>query len=176
MKNANLVSWTGCGLALMLLAAGCGAPAPAPEVAPKTVADFFPIKVGNQVVRMQVAVLPLEMERGLMDRRDLAPDQGMLFVYRSTQRMAFWMHDTPTPLDIGFFTADGALVEIYPMLPFDEKSIVSRSQDLKFALEMNQNWYRDNGVRPGAKFDLNAVAAALKARDIEPRKLGLGDN
>ena len=160
----------------MLLAAGCGAKAPAPEAAPKTVADYFPIKVGNQVVRMQLAVLPLEMERGLMDRRDLAPDQGMLFVYRSTQRMAFWMHDTPTPLDIGFFTADGALVEIYPMLPYDEKTIASRSQDLKFALEMNQNWYRDNGVKPGAKLDLKALAEALKARDIEPRKLGLGDN
>lgn len=160
----------------LLLAAGCGAKAPAPGVVPKTVADFFVIKVGDQKVRMQLAVLPQEMERGLMERRDLASDEGMLFVYRSPQAMGFWMHDTPTPLDIGFFTADGALAEVYSMLPFDEKTVRARSQELKFALEMNQNWYRDNGVKPGTKLDLKAVAEALKARDIEPRKLGLGND
>ena len=151
--------------------AGCGAKDAAPPAAVKTIADFFPIKVGDQTVRMQLAVLPNEMERGLMERRDLAPDQGMIFVYRSTQQMAFWMHDTPTALDIGYFNAAGELVEIYPMLPYDEKTIASRSRDLKYALEMNLNWYRDNGVKPGAKLDLKALAEALKARDFDPLKL-----
>lgn len=165
----------GCGLAL-LLAAGCGSKAPAPEATPKSVTDYFPIKVGDRTVRMQLAVLAHEMERGLMERTDLGPDDGMIFVYRSTQGMSFWMHDTPTPLDIGFFTADGTLAEIYPMLPYDDKTVSSRSRDLKFALEMNLHWYRDNGVKPGAKLDLQALAAALKARDFEPRALGLRDN
>ncbi len=171
MKNANLVSLACCGLALVLAGAGCGAKDVAPPAAVKTVADFFPIKVGDQTVRMQLAVLPQEQERGLMERRDLAADQGMIFVYGSTQQMTFWMHDTPTALDIGFFNADGELVEIYPMLPYDEKTIASRSHELRFALEMNQNWYRDNGVKPGAKLDLKALAEALKARDFDPRKL-----
>jgi len=160
---------------LVLAVAGCGAKEPAGAAAPKTIADFFAIRVGGQTVRMQLAVLPLEMERGLMDRRDLAPDQGMLFVYRSPQQMNFWMHSTPTPLDIGYFTADGELAEIYPMLPFDERTVASRGRELKFALEMNQGWYRDHGVRPGAKLDLRALADALKARDIDPRKMGLGE-
>jgi len=174
VKNENLVSLACCGLALML-AAGCGAKNAAPPPAVKTVADYFPIKVGSQTVRMQLAVLPDEMMRGLMYRRDLAPDQGMLFVYASTQQLSFWMRNTPTALDIGFFNAAGELVEIYPMLPFDEKKISSRSRELKFALEMNLNWYRDNGVRPGAKLDLKAVAEALKARDFEPGKLRMGE-
>ncbi len=156
-----------------MLAAGCGAKAPEPVAAVRTAADYFPIKVGDQTVRMQLAVLPQEMERGLMERRDLAPDQGMIFVYRSPQQMTFWMHNTPTPLDIGYFNAAGELVEIYPMLPYDEKTIASRSRDLKFALEMNLNWYREHGVKPGAKLDLKALAAAVKARDFVPRKLGL---
>ena len=171
MKNANLVSLACCALALA--AAGCGARAPAPVAAPKTVADWFAIKVGDRTVRMQLAVQPLEMERGLMDRRDLAPDQGMLFVYRSSQPMSFWMRNTPTPLDIGFFTAEGELAEIYPLLPFDERTVTSRSRTLRFALEMNQGWFRDNGVKPGAKLDRKALAAALKARDFEPRRFGL---
>ncbi len=159
------------GLALMFAALGCGSKAPA--TTPKSVADYFPIKVGDRVVRMQLAVLEQEQEHGLMERTDLAADAGMIFIYGTTQRMSFWMHNTPTPLDIGFFSADGTLVEIYPMLPYDEKTVSSRSQDLKFALEMNLNWYRDNGVKPGAKLDLKALAAAVKARDFVPRKLGL---
>lgn len=172
MKNANLVSLAGA-LAMVLWASGCGAKTPAPVTTPKTAADYFPIKVGDRTVQMQLAVLPFEMQRGLMGRRDLGPDQGMLFVYRTAQPMSFWMHDTPTPLDIGFFSAEGELLEIYPMLPFDEKAINSRSRALKFALEMNQNWFHDNGLRPGSKLDLKALVRALKARDFEPRSLGL---
>lgn len=172
MKNANLVSLAGCGLAL-LLAAGCGAKAPEGSASPKTVADYFVITVGDQKVRMQLAVSPSEMERGLMERRDLAPDEGMLFIYRTPGALSFWMHDTPTALDIGFFTRDGVLAEVYPLLPFDEKPVSARGREMKFALEMNQNWFRDNGLRPGSRLDLKALAAALKARDFEPRKFGL---
>ncbi len=157
----------------LLVAAGCGAKAPAPAAPPKTISDYFPIKVGDQTVRMQLAVLPHEQERGLMERTDLGENDGMIFIYRTPQTMSFWMHNTPTPLDIGFFTEDGVLAEIYPMYPYDEKPVKSRGRELKFALEMNQNWYRNHGVRPGAKLDLRALAAAVKARDFEPRMLGL---
>ena len=172
MKNANLVSLTCCWLALAFTS-GCGARESTLPAPPKTVSEYFTIRVGDRAVRMQVAVLPIEMEHGLMGRRDLGPDDGMIFVYPEPQTMSFWMHNTPTPLDIGYFNAAGELVEIYPMLPYDEKTIASRSRDLKFALEMNLNWYREHGVKPGAKLDLKALAAAVKARDFVPRKLGL---
>jgi uncharacterized membrane protein (UPF0127 family) len=174
VKNANLVSGFVCGLALFLSSAGCAAKEAAHET-PKTIADFFTLKVGDHPVRMQLAVHRAEMERGLMGRTNLGSDEGMLFVYEAPQQLSFWMHDTPTPLDIGFFTADGELVEIYPLLPFDERTVGSRSTRLKFALEMNQNWYRDHGVKPSAKLDLEALAAALKARGFDPRKFGLSD-
>ena len=69
--------------------------------------------------------------------------------------------------------ASGELAEIYPLLPFDERTVRSHGDRLQFALEMNQNWYRDHGLKPGAKLDLVALAEALKARDFEPRKFGL---
>lgn len=141
--------------------------------AAKSVADYFPIKVGQVVVRMQLAVRPAEMQRGLMERRNLGADDGMIFVYERPQQMSFWMHNTPTPLDIGFFTRDGTLQEVYPLHPFDETSVASRSSELQFALEVNQGWFREKGVKPGAKLDLKALAAALKERGFEPRKFGL---
>lgn len=145
------------------------------DPAPKTVAHYFDIKVGAKLVHMQLAVTEPEQEHGLMERRDLRPDDGMLFVYAKPQQMHFWMHDTPTPLDIGFFDANGVLREVYPMEPFDESTISSQSDQIKFPLEMNQGWFSNNGVRPGAQLDLKAVAAALKARGFDPQKFGLGE-
>ena len=157
--------------------AGCtkekAAAAQAPGAAVKTVADFFPIAVGGKVVRMQLAVRSGEMQHGLMDRRDLGRDDGMIFVYAKPQQMSFWMHNTPTPLDIGFFNREGTLLEVYPLHPFDETTVPSRSHEVQYALEMNQGWYRDTGVKPGAKLDLKALAAALKDRGFEPKQYGL---
>jgi len=153
-------------LALVLLA-GCGGK---PEAAaqPKSVDDYFAIKIGDQTVKMQLAVLPSELERGLMFRKTMGRDEGMLFVFTAPQRMAFWMRNTTLPLDIGYIDSQGVLREVYPMYPLDERSVPSRAMDLQFALEMNQGWFKANGVKPGVKLDLGAVRDALKARGLRP--------
>lgn len=174
MKNANPV------LALVLVAAwaalaGCGrgeAVQAAPP-APKGPTEYFPVGLGGRPVRLQLAVRLPEMQRGLMERRDLGTDDGMIFIYEKPQQMSFWMRNTPTPLDIGFFRSDGTLAEVHPLHPFDERPVASGGSDLRFALETNQGWYRANGIRPGAKLDLAAVAAALKERGFDPAKYGL---
>jgi uncharacterized membrane protein (UPF0127 family) len=155
--------------------AGCGKkPEATPPEAYKSVADFFPIKVGDRTVQMQLAVFPLEMQHGLMGRRDLGPDQGMIFIYQKPERMNFYMRNTPTPLDIGYFTADGRLHEVYPMYPFDERTVSSRSEAIQFSLEMNQGWFQANEVKSGAQLDLKALAAALKTRGFDPADFKLG--
>jgi uncharacterized membrane protein (UPF0127 family) len=160
-------------LAVLLACAGCREGA-APALPPKTVADHFDIRVGQRVASLQIAVLPAELERGLMERRDLGPDEGMIFIFDSPQRLTFWMHDTPTPLDVGFFAPGGELEEIYPMLPYDERTVASRRNDLQYAVEMRQGWYAARGVRPGDRLDAAALAAALRERGFEPERFGLG--
>lgn len=170
MKNANPVS-RALRLAvvgLVLTVTGCGSDAPpAPVTAPKTGSDFFPIKVGDRVVRMQLAIQSAEQQRGLMFRQDLGRDDGMLFIYERPQQMTFWMRNTPTALDIGFFDREGRLQEVYPMYPFDERPVSSRGLALLYALEMNQGWFRDHGVKPGATIDLKALAVAVTARGFK---------
>jgi uncharacterized membrane protein (UPF0127 family) len=139
----------------------------------KSVADYFEIRVGDKLVRMQIAVRDEEMQRGLMERRDLGPNDGMLFVYDRPQSMSFWMRNTPTPLDIGFFDRSGKLIEIYPLHPFDETGVQSRSTELLLALETNQGWFRENGIKPGAQLDLKALASALEARGFKPDRFGI---
>lgn len=164
---------SGAGTSAATAAGGATASNGAAVAAPKEASEFFAIKVGDKTVRMQLAVRPAEMQRGLMGRRDLGRDDGMIFVYDATQQMNFWMRNTPTPLDIGFFDAKGVLQEIYPLHPFDERTVMSRSADLKFALETNQGWFAANGVKPGAKLDLAGLADALKARGFDAKKFGL---
>ena len=73
----------------------------------KTVAERFPMRIGDCAVRLQVAVHQPEQNRGLMDRSSLGADEGMIFVYAEPRQMSFWMHNTLIPLDIGFFDAKG---------------------------------------------------------------------
>jgi uncharacterized membrane protein (UPF0127 family) len=171
MQNANPVSAGLAALAMLALAlAGCGSERTA-DAAPaqKGPSDHFTINVGGHPAWLQLAVLAPEQEHGLMQRPDLGKDEGMIFIYRSPQSQSYWMRNCPEPLDIAFATPDGAIAEIYPMYPFDERPVNSRSGQIQFAVEMPQGWYAANGVRPGASVDLKAVAEALRARGFDPK-------
>ena len=147
--------------------------APVASAETKTIDDRFAIKVGERTVSMQVAARPDEMQKGLMYRKAMGAEEGMIFVFEKPQRMSFWMRNTEISLDIGYFDVHGVLKEIYPMYPHDESAVKSRSQELQFCLEMNQGWYASKGVRPGAQLDLKALAAALRARSLKPEEMGL---
>lgn len=164
------VGWV---LVLSVVLAACGRSGNAKNAGPKSVEDRFAIKVGAQTVQMQIAALPAELQKGLMFRKTMGEDEGMLFVFTSPQQQGFWMRNTTLPLDIGYFDPSGELKEIYPMYPLDERPVNSRSRDIQFCLEMNQGWYKRHDVKVGAKLDLKAVAAALKARDLKPEAAGL---
>lgn len=154
----------------VFLLASCGQAEKAASSEPKTTQDWFTIKVGEVGVDMQLAVSSTEMQRGLMGRRDLKAGQGMLFVYRDPQVQSFWMRNTPTALDIGFFTNDGGLREVYPLFPFDERTVKSHREDLQYALEVKQGWFDFSGVKVGDRIDLGAVEAALIERGFDARK------
>ncbi|MBL9207898.1 MAG: DUF192 domain-containing protein [Opitutaceae bacterium] len=178
VKNANPHSAVGrsrawgsflAGVVLFLVVGSWGGATDAVKPA----SEYFPIQVGDKVVRMQLAVNSHEMERGLMFRKSMKSDEGMLFVYGRPQGLGFWMRNTSLPLDIGFFDADGRLREVYPLYPFDETTVKSKSESLQFALEVNQGWFRSNRVTPGARIDFKALQQALAARGFDPAKFGL---
>jgi|SRR4051812_44807391 len=160
-------------LSLALLLTACGGADAAKSAGPKSIDDRFAIKLGSQTVQMQIAALPAELQKGLMFRKTMGEDEGMLFVFTSPQQQGFWMRNTTLPLDIGYFDSSGELKEIYPMYPLDERPVNSRSRAIQFCLEMNQGWFQRHDVKPGEKLDLKAVAAALKARDLKPEAAGL---
>jgi len=187
MKNANAFPWVAAAIAIAGLCgcpqgpgssretdrAGAAAGAVTEGAARLPFESFFEIPIGSHRARLRCAVTHAELERGLMEVTKLGRDDGMIFVFGSPQPLAFWMHDTPSPLDVGYFFPDGSLAEIHPLMPFDERSVRSRSQRLQFAVEMNQGWYAHSGVHPGERLDMTALKAALQARGTDPAQFGL---
>lgn len=134
---------------------------------------IFPLRLGNEVLRVEVAFTEAEHRQGLMHRITLPEDRGMLFVFEFPQALQFWMKDTPLPLDVGFFTADGVLREYYAMRPYDRTSVRSLRDDLSFALEVNQGWFAAHGVQVGQRFDPDLLRALLEARGLDPAHIDL---
>ena len=103
----------------------------------------------DRVVHVEVADDDQERIKGLMYRTDLAPDAGMLFLFGVEQPRAFWMKNTPLPLDILFIAKDGRIVSIAEnTTPFSLKSIPSAAPAER-VLEVNAGYVKRNGVKTG---------------------------
>lgn len=77
----------------------------------------------------------------------------MLFVFQSDGRAAFWMKDTWIPLSIAFISSGGRIVDIEDMQPMTE-NLHQPAQIYRYALEVNQGFFRKNGVNVGDRVKL----------------------
>lgn len=162
--------------ALSLLLVACGEPdgnSFKTSKNPCPLNEAQPLQIDGIALMAEVAIAQSEQALGLMHREKLAPDHGMIFVYRTPQKMAFWMKNTLIPLDIGFFSADGELLQIARMYPRDRNTTPSHSDQVKWALEMEQGWFHSKGLKPGARLDLDSLRRALAARGTNPKQFGL---
>jgi len=115
--------------------------------------DGLPIitlELGGQRLKAEVARSEAEQARGLMYRRELAPNRAMLFVYEEDRRLSFWMKNTFIPLSIAYLEADGTIAHIEDMHPQTLESHPS-PVPVRYALEVNQGWFDANGIAPGSK-------------------------
>jgi uncharacterized protein len=106
-------------------------------------------------VRVEIAEGTFEQMRGLMYRTALGRDRGMLFVYEVEQYLSFWMKNTRIPLSIAFIDSKGRITDILDMKPLDDRPphYVS-SEPVMYALEVNQGFFDDRGVRVGDHAEL----------------------
>lgn len=91
-----------------------------------------------------------ERSRGLMFRRDLPTDRGMLFVFEETARRGFWMQNTPLPLDLLFVAESGRIVAIRQGKPLSEE-IIAPIYPIRFVLELHEGTARKNNIRIGSR-------------------------
>ena len=110
--------------------------------------ETIPLVINGITFTVEVARTTAEQQQGLMFRKRMRPDHGMLFPYRSDRRLSFWMKDTLIPLSIAFISSDGVIKEIYHMSPLSLREVVSR-QSVRYAFEVNEGIFEENDIKPG---------------------------
>jgi len=110
----------------------------------------LPLRIGQHTFLAEVAATPSQRERGLMGRRQLPANGGMLFVFEQTAPHCFWMHNTPLPLSIAFIDANGRITNLADMQPHSD-ALHCADTDVRYALEVAQGGYSQRGIAAGAQ-------------------------
>jgi uncharacterized membrane protein (UPF0127 family) len=106
------------------------------------------LTVGMFVIDAAVATNDADREQGLMYRTQLAPNEGMLFVFPENAVHCFWMKNTLIPLSIAFIRADGTITDIDEMDAETTNNHCPRNNGV-YALEMSKGWFEAKGIKPG---------------------------
>lgn len=130
-------------LALPLVDSGCGE-----TVSRKTGDTRLSLQVGQLQLKTMVAYSDVSRRRGLMYRKALEKDEGMLFVFPRKKVLSFWMKDTFIPLSIAYIDDNGKVLQIEDMSPRDETSVRS-DFPARYALEVERGWYSKAGLKEG---------------------------
>ncbi|HET9377019.1 MAG TPA: DUF192 domain-containing protein [Chthoniobacterales bacterium] len=111
------------------------------------------LTVGGASLKAEIAEDDQSREMGLMFRDSLPEDHGMLFIFDQPHQASFWMKNTKIPLSIAFLENDRVISEENSMRPFDETLIQSRSDKIRYAIEVNAGWFDRHQVKPGTKVE-----------------------
>lgn len=152
----------GAALALTL-AAACGSGGGNGDESGLTTVTLFSVNddQGGGELTVELARTGQDRNRGLMGREELPGDRGMLFVFPADTQAAFWMKDTLIPLSIAFIGEDGTVLDIQDMEPLTTETHHS-PQTYRYALEVNQGWFQENGIAVGDRAEIPSEAVATE--------------
>ena len=117
------------------------------------------IKIGEYVIQVEFAKTPEQWERGLMHRKSMPENSGMLFIFQDEELHTFWMKNTFIPLSLGYFDRNKKLTEVLEMKPVQSEMQIDipkypSKYPALYVLEMNQNWFSKHNVKPGMTFSI----------------------
>lgn len=107
------------------------------------------LSAGMYRIEAEVAHTPQSRQIGLMNRRILPAQRGMVFIFPQAARHCMWMKNTYIPLSVAFIGQDGRILNIADMTPHSEQSHCAIDA-ARYALEMNRGWFADKGLGAGA--------------------------
>jgi len=106
------------------------------------------LQISSHVLSVEVANTQRSRARGLMFRKSLDENSGMLFVFPKSAYYGMWMKNTLIPLSVAFIDEEGFIINIADMQP--NSLFAYYSADLaKYALEMNMGWFARNRIHAG---------------------------
>lgn len=111
------------------------------------------------VVELSAGIYRIEAEvarnfasraQGLMHRRQMPRNRGMLFVFEQPSRYCMWMRNTLIPLAVAFIDERGEILNIEEMAPETETNHCA-AKPARYALEMNAGWFSAHKLAAGAR-------------------------
>lgn len=146
---------------VMFLCACCQGEHPSASGTQKLHIGLHKLTIGTTDVYVEIAQSNAARSFGLMQRKSMPEDEGMLFVYPEADFRSFWMKDTLIALSLAYIDENGRILQLVDMEPLDESSHPSVGQ-AQYALEVNQGWFEKNGIKVG-----DAVANLPSAEGAE---------
>jgi hypothetical protein len=120
--------------------------------------SFIPVKVGNKIVYAELVDTLTKQIMGLMGRKSLPENQGMLFVFDNAGRYKFWMFNTSIPLDMIWIDSNKTIVYIQqnaqPCFILNCTSY-GPNELSQYVLEVNANYTSGNKISVGDKVEFN---------------------
>ena len=104
---------------------------------------------GPHKFTVELAATPAQLEQGLMFRRSLAPDSGMLFDFQVPSMATMWMKNTLIPLDMLFVDAQGRIVNIHQRAVPGSLETIAAAAPVRAVIELNGGTATRLGIRPG---------------------------
>lgn len=129
------------GVAGLVLATGAAAQGAMPVVE---------LTAGFHRIEAEVAATTENRMVGLMNRKTMPAQRGMVFAFTHENAHCMWMRNTYIPLSVAFIDADGVIINIEDMQPQTEDNHCAR-KPARFALEMNLGWFAQRGIKPGVR-------------------------
>jgi uncharacterized protein len=120
------------------------------QEAPQLQLPRVTLSAGMYLIQAQVASTPQERTVGLMFRKEMPVNEGMLFVFEQASGQCFWMKNTLLPLTAAFVADDGTIVNLADMQPQSLDSHCS-ARPVRYVLEMNKGWFEKRGLKAGAR-------------------------
>jgi len=105
--------------------------------------------LGKHEIATEIAASQRELATGMMHRDAIGEDEGMLFILPVPQRASFYMRNTKVPLSCAYTDAEGAILEIHDLQPYNEQPVFAKSSNIQFVLETKQGWFERHGIAIG---------------------------
>ena len=112
------------------------------------------ISIESLFSKIEVVSNSQERKLGLMFRENLPYDNAMFFIWEYKKRQCMWMRNTYIPLNVAYLDSSGKILEIYDMVPLSDESVCSKKR-VRYALEVNLNWFEDNNILVGDVLDIS---------------------
>jgi uncharacterized membrane protein (UPF0127 family) len=127
------------------------------------------------MLKVEIADNPLKQAKGLMFRKALADDGGMIFIFKDPQKLSFWGLNTYIPLDIAFVNPHNRIVKISHIKPLSTKSVESE-KDCRIAIEANLGFFEEHKIRVGDTISFKRITDRVGCVDFSRQKFAQIEN